>query len=111
MSVPGVGPVTALAYIAAIENVGRFRRTRDIGAYLLTERRYQSADTDVKMGISKQRLNDEEEVLRFRAFPRPFRNDAGVDRKGERATRWLQGDLRFIHCAAQLVSASVGPDC
>ena len=55
MSVPGVGPVTALAFIAAIENVERFRRTRDIGAYLgLTERRYQSADTDVKMGISKQ---------------------------------------------------------
>jgi transposase len=55
MSVPGVGPVTALAFIAAIENVERFKRTRDIGAYLgLTGRRYQLADTDVKMGISKQ---------------------------------------------------------
>lgn len=55
MSVPGVGRVTALAFIAAIENVERFRRTRDIGAYLgLTERRYQSADTDIRMGISKQ---------------------------------------------------------
>ncbi len=55
MSVPGVGPVTALAFIAAIENVERFKRTRDIGAYLgLTEKRYQSADTDVGMGISKQ---------------------------------------------------------
>ena len=54
MSVPGVGR-TALAYMAAIENVDRFRRTRDIGAYLgLTERRYQSAETDVGMGISKQ---------------------------------------------------------
>jgi transposase len=55
MSVPGVGRITALAYMAAIENVERFRRTRDIGAYLgLTERRYQSAETDVGMGISKQ---------------------------------------------------------
>ena len=55
MSVPGVGRITALAYMAAIENVDRFRRTRDIGAYLgLTERRYQSAETDVGMGISKQ---------------------------------------------------------
>jgi transposase len=55
MSVPGVGPITALAFIAAIENVERFRRTRDIGAYLgLTEKRYQSADTNVGMGISKQ---------------------------------------------------------
>jgi transposase len=55
MSVPGVGPITALAFNAAIENVERFRRTRDIGAYLaLTEKRYQSADTNVGMGISKQ---------------------------------------------------------
>jgi len=46
------------------------------------------------------------------AFPRPFRNEAGVDQKGERATRWLQiKSLRLIHCAARLVSASVGPDC
>ena len=55
MSVPGVGPITALAFIAAIENVERFRRTRDIGAHLgLTEKRYQSAETDIGMGISKQ---------------------------------------------------------
>ena len=55
MSVPGVGPITALAFIAAIEDVNRFGRTRDIGAYLgLTEKRYQSGETDIKMGISKQ---------------------------------------------------------
>jgi transposase len=55
MSVPSIGPITALAYIAAIEDPHRFKRTRDIGAYLgLTERRYQSAGTDIRMGISKQ---------------------------------------------------------
>jgi transposase len=55
MSVPSIGTITALAYIAAIEDPNRFRRTRDIGAYLgLTEKRYQSADTDIGMGISKQ---------------------------------------------------------
>jgi len=55
MSVPSIGTITALAYIAAIEDPRRFGRTRDIGAYLgLTERRYQSADTDIGMGISKQ---------------------------------------------------------
>ncbi len=55
MSVPSIGPVTALAYIAAIEDPHRFKRTRDIGAYLgLTERRYQSGETNVGMGISKQ---------------------------------------------------------
>lgn len=55
MSVPGVGPITVMAYIAAIEDMKRFSRTRDIGAYLgLTEKRYQSAETDVALGISKQ---------------------------------------------------------
>jgi transposase len=55
MSVPGVGPITVMAFIAAIEDVKRFSRTRDIGAYLgLTEKRYQSAETDIRMGISKQ---------------------------------------------------------
>ncbi len=55
MSVPGVGTITALAFIAAIEDVHRFGRTRDIGAYLgLTEKRYQSGETDVGLGISKQ---------------------------------------------------------
>ena len=44
MSVPGVGPITALAFVATIEKVERFKRTRDIGVYLgLTEKRYQSA--------------------------------------------------------------------
>ncbi len=55
MTVPGVGPVTALAFEAAIEDPARFRRSRNVGAYLgLTPRRYQSGDRDVSGGISKQ---------------------------------------------------------
>lgn len=54
-SIPGVGPLTAMAFIAAIEDVRRFSNTRDIGAYLgLTPKRYPSGDTDVRLGISKQ---------------------------------------------------------
>lgn len=54
-SVPCVGPLTALAFVAAIEDPGRFKRTRDVAAYLgLTPRRYQSGDRDVAGGISKQ---------------------------------------------------------
>ena len=54
-SVPGVGPITALAFAAAVENPERFRRVRDVGAYLgLTPRRYQSGDRDVTGGISRQ---------------------------------------------------------
>ena len=54
-SVPCVGPITALAFTAAIEDPGRFRRSRDVGAYLgLTPRRYQSGDRDIAGAISKQ---------------------------------------------------------
>lgn len=54
-SVPGVGPITALAFVAAIEDPDRFRRSRDVGAYLgLTPRRYQSGERDVMGGISRQ---------------------------------------------------------
>ena len=34
MSVPGVGPIVALAFIAAIEDINRFRRMRSVGTYL-----------------------------------------------------------------------------
>lgn len=55
MSVPGVGPITALAFAATIEDPARFKRNRDVGAYLgLTPRRYQSGDRDISGGISHQ---------------------------------------------------------
>lgn len=54
-SVPCVGPITALAFVAAVEDPGRFKRSRDIGAYLgLTPRRYQSGERDIVGAISKQ---------------------------------------------------------
>lgn len=55
MSVPGVGPVTALAFKATVEDIGRFGSLRDLGAYLgLTIKRYQSGDREVSLGISCQ---------------------------------------------------------
>jgi transposase len=54
-SVPCVGPITALAFVSAIEDPGRFQRSRDVGAYLgLTPKRYQSGDRDIAGAISKQ---------------------------------------------------------
>ncbi len=54
MSVPGVGPLTALAFVAAIDDPGRFRRSRDVGAYFgLVPRRYQSGEIDYTGSISK----------------------------------------------------------
>ncbi len=54
MSVPGVGPITALAFRATIERPDRFRRSRDVGAHLgLTPARYQSGETDIQGKISR----------------------------------------------------------
>jgi transposase len=54
MTVPGIGPITALAYVTAIDDPGRFRKGRNVGAYLgLTPRRYQSGEVDRAGRISK----------------------------------------------------------
>lgn len=54
MRAPGVGPLTAIAFAAAIEDPSRFRRASDVGAYLgLTPTRYQSGEVDIGGRISK----------------------------------------------------------
>jgi transposase len=54
MTIPGVGPLTALAYAAAIDDSDRFKRSRDVGAYLgLVPRRHQSGEIDYVGRISK----------------------------------------------------------
>ena len=43
MTAPGVGPITAMAVVAAFDDASRFRRSSSAGAYLgLTPRRYES---------------------------------------------------------------------
>ena len=54
MSVPGVGPITALAFRATIDRPDRFSRSRDVGAHLgLTPARYQSGETDIQGKVSR----------------------------------------------------------
>jgi hypothetical protein len=54
MSAPGVGPLTAVAYVTAVDEPSRFRRSKDLGPYLgLTPRRYQSGEVDRTGSISK----------------------------------------------------------
>ena len=54
MTVPSIGPVVALAYMAVIDDPRRFDRARDVGAYLgLTPQRYQSGEVDLTGRISK----------------------------------------------------------
>ena len=43
MTAPGVGPITALCFLATIDDPTRFKRSRSVGAYAgLTTRRYAS---------------------------------------------------------------------
>jgi hypothetical protein len=54
MTVPGVGPFTALAFVTTVDDPGRFQRSSSVGAYLgLTPRRHQSGERDVSGRISK----------------------------------------------------------
>lgn len=54
MTVPGVGPLTALAFKTAIDRPERFRRSKDVGAALgLTPRKYASGEIDYDGRITK----------------------------------------------------------
>jgi len=54
MTTPGVGTIVALTYVSAIDDPGRFRSSKTVGAHFgLTPRKYQSGETDVTGRISK----------------------------------------------------------
>jgi transposase len=54
MQIKGVGALTGLAFVLVLEDAGRFRASRSVGAYLgLTSKRDQSGDDDPQRGISK----------------------------------------------------------
>jgi transposase len=54
MTIPGVGHLTALAFVAAIDEPDRFRSSRDVGPYLgLVPRRWKSGEIDYTGSISK----------------------------------------------------------
>ncbi len=54
MTVPGIGPITALTFHSAIDDPARFRRSRSVGAYVgLTPRRHASGEVDWTGRISK----------------------------------------------------------
>ena len=54
MTIPGVGPLTSLTFVSAIDQTERFSSSRDIGPHFgLTPRKYQSGETDYTGRISK----------------------------------------------------------
>jgi transposase len=54
MTAPGVGALVAVTFKTAVDDPGRFRSSKAVGAHFgLTPRKYQSGETDVTGGISK----------------------------------------------------------
>jgi transposase len=54
MTVPGVGAIVAMTFKAAVDDPGRFKRSRDVGAHFgLTPKRHQSGEVDRSGHISK----------------------------------------------------------
>lgn len=54
MTVPGIGPITAAAFIAVIDQPDRFKTSASVAAYVgLTPRRFQSGQVDYSGRISK----------------------------------------------------------
>lgn len=55
MTIPGVGPIVSLSFVALVDDADRFRKASDVGAFLgLTPRRYQSGETDWSGRVSKR---------------------------------------------------------
>jgi hypothetical protein len=49
MTMPGIGPITAVAYAAALEKADNFKQSRAVGAWLgLTPRRFQSGEEPIQ---------------------------------------------------------------
>ena len=65
MAIPGVGPVTALAFKTAVDDPKRFKKARNVGAHFgLTPRRWQSGTSiDIRGRISKQGESEVRTVL------------------------------------------------
>lgn len=76
-SAPGVGNLTAIAFVTAVDDPARFRSACDVGAYLgLTPKRYQSGEVDIGGRISKtgdrltrKLLFEAATVILYRASP------------------------------------------
>lgn len=55
MTVPGVGPIAALTFKAAVDDPGRFSRSRTVAAHFgLTPRRYHSGEHVTLVGYRRQ---------------------------------------------------------
>jgi len=78
MTVPGVGPIAALTFKAAVDDPARFTKSRTVGAHFgLTPRRYQSGEQDNPGRISRAGDRDVRSTLYSAANALLMRTMAG----------------------------------
>ena len=81
-TIPGIGPVTATALVAAIGNGSAFRRGRDLAAWVgMVPREYSTGGKQKLLGISKRGNVVSTKTVR----PRRTNRDAVPDQTGPRA--------------------------
>jgi transposase len=83
----GVGSLTALAYVLTLEDASRFKKSREVGAFLgMTPRRDQSGEVDKQLPITKQGNPYLRTLLVGCAqyIMGPFGKDCDLRRHGER---------------------------
>lgn len=87
LTIPGVGELTAMAFIRTLEDASRFPKSRDVGAYLgLIPRQWQTGGSDLELRISKAGdgfvrkllVNCAQHILG------PFGQDSDIRRTGQR---------------------------
>lgn len=82
MAIPGVGPIAALTFKAAVDDPNRFTSSRTVAAHFgLTPRRYQSGEMDNPGRISKAGDPDVRSALYGAANAMMMRSIAGSDIK------------------------------
>ena len=82
MAIPGVGPIAALTFKAAVDNPKRFASSRTVAAHFgLTPRRYQSGEMDNAGRISKAGDADVRSALYSAANAMMMRSIAGSELK------------------------------
>ena len=108
MSIPGIGPITATALLAAVGDVRTFRHGRELAAWLgVVPRQHSTGGREQLLGISKRGDSYVRSLLIHGA--RAALRVAG--RKTERRSRWVQDLLRRRHQNVAVVALAnrMGP--
>lgn len=105
MSVPGVGPITALSFVAAVDDPSRFKASRDVAAYFgLTPKLHQSGASVRAGGIyrmgdttTRRALYNAANVLLVRSG-----SDCSLRRWGRRLAQAKGHKVACVACARKL---------